>query len=96
MASRQSPSVIRHAGNTGLTKRCASNRRYAVAYVSTYYQKWNQKRQAYDKFTTPQQELVVFKRSDSLTTAYEAYNKLHGLQPIIWDLVHGTVVAQGN
>ena len=95
MASRQNPSVIVHAGNTGLKKRCASNRRYAVAYVSSYYQKWNAAKRDYDVFSTVQQELVVEKRTNSLTTAYDVFNKLYGLQPIIWDLTTGVVVRQG-
>ena len=92
MASRTSPSTIVHPN--GLKKRCASNRRYAVAYVSSYVLKWNKAKQDYDRFDEAQEELVIERRTDSLTTAYDVYNKHLGLKPVIWDLSRGVLVCK--
>ena len=94
MPGRQSPAVIKHP--SGAKKRCASNRRYAVVYVRSVSYKWNQRQQAYVRFASPVQELVVERRSDNLKVAREVQNKLRiipNAQPIIWDLLNGEVVS---
>jgi hypothetical protein len=92
MAGRQSPAVIKHP--SGLKKRCASNRRYAIVRVSSYVQKWNAAQGDYDRFSEPQHELVVERRTDNLRTAQEFLSDISvRCQPLIWDLARGEIVA---